>query len=111
MDYIERIEALGACAPAMAWLRSGQYPSLQVAWDACPRGDWMLWLLLKRADAAYAAARDAVLCSPEVCAAYDAAYDVVWRYASDPEYSALANLGMVKARAVRAAVPVAPVLP
>ena len=45
VDYIERIADMGACAPAMAWLRSEQYPTLQAAWDACPRGDWMLWLL------------------------------------------------------------------
>ena len=107
MDYIDRIADLGACAPALDWLRSEQYPSLQAAWDACPLGDWLLWVLAALGHPAYSDAQDAVLCSPEVCAAYE----IVWRYASDPEYSALANLGMVKARAVRAAVPVAPALP
>ena len=45
VDYIDRIADLGACAPALDWLRSEQYPSLQAAWDACPRSNWMLWLL------------------------------------------------------------------
>ena len=111
MDYIERIADLGACAPALDWLRSEQHPTLLASCDACPLGDWLLWVLAAMGHPAYSDAQDAVLCSPDVCAAYDAAYDAVWRYASDPEYSALANLGMVKARAVRAAVPVAPVLP
>ena len=77
MDYIERIEALGACAPALDWLRSEQHPTLQAAWDACPRSNWMLWLLLKRADAAYAAARDAAVIArlaARDAAARDAAY-------------------------------------
>ena len=69
MDYIDRIEALGACAPALDWLRSEQYPSLQAAWDACPLGDWLLWVLAAMGHPAYPDAQDAVRCSPEVCAA------------------------------------------
>ena len=57
----------------MAWLRSGQYPSLQVALDACPQSNWMLWLLLKRADAAYAAARDTAATANAAYAAANAA--------------------------------------
>ena len=80
MDYIDRIADLGACAPAMAWLRSEQYPSLQAAWDACPRGDWMLWLLHKHADGLYRMARfghisDVAYAAADAAraAAYDAA--------------------------------------
>lgn len=113
LDYIDRIADLGACGPALGWLRSEQYPTLQEAWDACPRGDWMLWLLSTVSDPAYPDAQERVWRStPEVCTAFD----IVWNHreygTSDPEYlAALANLGMVKARAVRAAVPVAPSLP
>ena len=107
MDYIDRIEALGACAPALDWLRSEQHPTLQAAWDACPLGDWLLWVLAAMGHPAYSDAQDAVLCSPEA----QRAYEIVWSYASDPEYSALANLNTIKARVVRTVVPVAPVLP
>ena len=101
MDYIERIEALGACAPALDWLRSEQYPSLQAAWDACPRSNWMLWLLSTMDHPAYpaatAAARDARAAARDARAAvanaaYAAAYDAV------------------RAAAVRTVVPVAPTL-
>ena len=34
---------LNPCADAVAWY--AQYPTLQIAWDACERGDWMLWYL------------------------------------------------------------------
>ena len=109
MDYIERIEALGACAPALDWLRSEQHPTLQAAWDACPQGDWLLWVLAAMGHPAYSDAQDAVLCSPEA----QRAYEIVWSYdISDPEYrGALANLNTIKARVVRTVVPVAPVLP
>ena len=102
MDYIERIEALGACAPALDWLRSEQYPSLQAAWDACPRSNWMLWLLSTMDHPAYPTAYDAVRDARAVArdaraavanAAYATAYDAV------------------RAAAVRTVVPVAPVLP
>ena len=102
MDYIERIADMGACAPALDWLRSEQYPSLQAAWDACPRSNWMLWLLSTMDHpaypTAYAAARDARAAARDARAAvanaaYAAAYDAV------------------RAAAVRTVVPVAPVLP
>jgi len=32
-----------ACFQAMEWART--QPTAQAAWDACERGDWMLWLL------------------------------------------------------------------
>ena len=98
MDYIDRIEALGACAPALDWLRSEQYPSLQAAWDACPRSNWMLWLLSTvdhpAYPTAYVAAWDARV------AAYGAARDAADAYAAARD-----------ADAVRTVVPVAPTLP
>ena len=36
---------LEACPEAVAWAQA--YPTLQSAWDACERADWMLWLLAR----------------------------------------------------------------
>ena len=43
MNHIEYLESLGACSEAVEY--ASQFPALQAAWDACERGDWMLWLL------------------------------------------------------------------
>ena len=37
------LRSLKACPEARVWAAS--YDTLQAAWDACPRGDWMIWLL------------------------------------------------------------------
>jgi hypothetical protein len=42
---VEFLTAHGACAEALDWLAAGQFPSLDAAWQACEREDWMLWLL------------------------------------------------------------------
>jgi hypothetical protein len=34
---------LGACRDAVQWAQA--YPTCAEAWTACPRGDWMLWLV------------------------------------------------------------------
>ena len=104
MDYIERIADMGACAPAMAWLRSEQYPTLQAAWDACPRGDWLRWLLLKHADSLYQMARFGHISD----AAADAAANA---YATARNAAALDAADAYAAAAIRTVVPVAPVLP
>ena len=44
-SFIGRLKLLDACPEAVEW--AAQYPTLQAAWDACERGDWMLWLLGK----------------------------------------------------------------
>ena len=36
---IDRLNELGACSEAIEWCRGRE-----AAWDACERGDWMLWL-------------------------------------------------------------------
>ena len=38
-----KLETLHACSDAIEWAR--KQPSLAVAWAACERGDWMLWLI------------------------------------------------------------------
>lgn len=45
MDYIKELKDIDACDDAMKWLEAGQYPTLQDAWNACERADWMLWLI------------------------------------------------------------------
>ena len=37
------LRSLKACGDARKWAEP--YDTLQAAWDACPRGDWMIWLL------------------------------------------------------------------
>ena len=41
---VDRLTAMGACAPALEWLRACDFSTLQAAWDACLRGSWMAWL-------------------------------------------------------------------
>ena len=43
-----RLQALDPCPEAVQWLDEGDYRTLQTAWDACERADWMLWLLGKQ---------------------------------------------------------------
>jgi len=43
MNYIGRLSKMNACTAAVEWCAA--YPTLQRAWDACPDGQWMLWLL------------------------------------------------------------------
>ena len=40
--WTEELERLNACKEAVEWAEG--FPSLQDAWEACERGDWMLWL-------------------------------------------------------------------
>jgi len=41
--WTDELRAMGACPAAVKWARG--YPSLQAAWDACERGDWMMWMI------------------------------------------------------------------
>ena len=40
---ITKLQKHAPCRDAIAWVRT--QPNRQAAWDACERGDWMLWLL------------------------------------------------------------------
>jgi hypothetical protein len=44
-QHIMQLKRLHACADAVAFAKD--FPDLQSAWDACERGDWMLWLVGK----------------------------------------------------------------
>lgn len=43
--FIEKLRGLNPCEEGLKYAES--FGSLQKAWDACERGDWMLWLLGK----------------------------------------------------------------
>jgi hypothetical protein len=38
----QQLRALGACSEARTWAKP--YETLEAAWNACERGDWLLWL-------------------------------------------------------------------
>ena len=40
----------GACYSAKRWLTFSGHTDPQAAWDACPRGDWLIWLVCKWTD-------------------------------------------------------------
>ena len=41
MKPYEKLEKMGACSEAVEWEK--QFKTLQQGWDACERGDWLLW--------------------------------------------------------------------
>lgn len=45
MSYIDELNRMNACQPALDWLAKGGFPTLDAAWQVCKRGDWMLWLV------------------------------------------------------------------
>ncbi len=40
-NWIKKLEKTGSCPKGVAW--ASQYETAQEAWNACNRGDWMLW--------------------------------------------------------------------
>ena len=45
MNHIELLKSKEACFDAVEWAK--YYPSFEAAWNACHRGDWMLWIAAK----------------------------------------------------------------
>ncbi len=43
--WIKRLQEMSACREAMCW--ADNFDTIEMAWAACERGDWMLWLLGK----------------------------------------------------------------
>ena len=43
MNHTEKLQQMQACREGIEYAR--QFPTLQAAWDACERPDWMGWLL------------------------------------------------------------------
>lgn len=46
-DWHDQIYFLGACPEAIAW--AVPYASYTGAWNACPKGHWLIWLLARMA--------------------------------------------------------------
>ena len=44
MKLLEKLQQLSACSEAIEWVKENNHETLEKAWDACHRGDWMLWL-------------------------------------------------------------------
>ena len=42
-EYIKKLNEMDACSSGIEW--SKNYEDSQQAWEACERGDWMLWLI------------------------------------------------------------------
>ena len=42
-EFIEKLNSMDACNEAVDYV--GKFDDLQVMWDTCDRGDWMLWLI------------------------------------------------------------------
>ena len=45
MDWHEKLKEINACNDAQKWAKD--YTTIDTAWAACERGDWMLWLIGK----------------------------------------------------------------
>ena len=61
-SFIDELRALGACPDAVAW--SAGYSDPASAWQACERGDWMLWICGRLSGAAESERRkQLVLCA------------------------------------------------
>lgn len=56
---IRLLRGLGACDEAIDWARG--YPNRTVAWNACQRGDWMMWILARLVEPGSAAHRALVM--------------------------------------------------
>ena len=64
--WTDALTALRACDDAVAWAES--FASLDAAWSACERGDWMLWLLGRVSGAPESDARKALVLCACACA-------------------------------------------
>lgn len=47
MTYLDRLRALGACTDAVSWCTEHHPTDLRAAWQDCPDGRWMIWLLVR----------------------------------------------------------------
>ena len=48
MKHVDYLESLNACKKAIDY--AAGFATLQSSWDACARGDWMLWLIGRTID-------------------------------------------------------------
>src|SRR3990167_7439677 len=64
--WSRKLHALGACRDAVEW--AGTQQSYAVAWKACPRGDWLLWLLGRTAGEFGSASHRGMVGAASACA-------------------------------------------
>ena len=64
--WTEKLTAVGACHDAVAWAR--WHDTLEDAWAACDRGDWMLWLAGRVSGASGSESRRLVARAAAACA-------------------------------------------
>ena len=64
--WTRQLTALRACAEAITWAKG--YDSLDAAWHACERADWMLWLAGHCAGDVDSASRQRVVLAACACA-------------------------------------------
>ena len=120
IDELTRRVSKTPCAEALRWLKDGGYPTLQAAWDVCPRGDWMEWLVaqsgvvlsapaLRAYDEATAPALRAYYeAKATAWRAYEEAEATAWRAYREAEATALRAYEEAKATAWRAMLPTLP---
>jgi hypothetical protein len=63
---LKKLEKLRPCSHALDWAKG--FDTAQAAWDACERGDWMLWLLGKKAGKPGSAKRKKLVLAACKCA-------------------------------------------
>ena len=64
--WTRKLNKLGACEDAVEWARD--YQTLEAAWAACRRGDWMLWLAARAAGEPGSESRRLVARAAAACA-------------------------------------------
>jgi hypothetical protein len=65
---VQLLSEIGACSDAIAFVRDGKFRTLQAAWTACPRGDWLLWYAGKKSGAPESAKRRKLVLAACECA-------------------------------------------
>lgn len=64
--WTRKLQRLSACADAVEWCKG--YDTAQSAWDACERGNWMLWLWGRNAGEPWSDARRSLVMACCECA-------------------------------------------
>ena len=64
--HSKKLKELGACKNAVEW--ADKFTTAQEAWDACERGDWMLWLLGKLSGSPRSKSRKKLVLASVKCA-------------------------------------------
>ena len=64
----DQLSEVGACSDAVQFVRQGKFCTLQAAWDACERGDWMLWWAGKKSGEPKSDARKKLVLAACECA-------------------------------------------